>query len=143
MGVKFVGDLFIGRNQLHTWNSFRSHYRIRCNYLDFETLVASLPSCIRQGTQDNVWYQQPCFPARLQFLFDGNRSLRTILTRSCVRSNRHQTADVDRIENKWIRDVQLFCSSSVWDVKKMCRATRYVAFQYKLIMRILTTNTFL
>ena len=51
--------------------------------------------------------------------------------------------DLIRIKGKWIRDINSFEPSSVLSVKRSVVATRYATFQFNLVMRILTTNTFL
>ena len=51
--------------------------------------------------------------------------------------------DVSRITKKWDRDIGCFQPQSVLTVKGSVRATRYLSFHYRLVMRILTTNSFL
>ena len=52
-------------------------------------------------------------------------------------------SDIARITRKWNRDIGCFEQQSLLTVKGSVRATRYISFHYKLIMRILTTNSFL
>ena len=140
-GVRVVGDLFDG-NQLLTWEGFKNRYNIPCNYLEYYGLIRSLPRALQQD-QPNTWiHHQPSISARLSFLL-RTASFTRILTTMMTNNYAGVQRDMDRIERKWMRDIGHFEPQSVQEVKNSISATRYTSFQYKLVMRILTTNNFL
>ena len=139
-GVKFIGDLFENK-RLMSWQRFRERYNICCIRFEYESLLQSLPSSLRSVEQDH-WYVRPPLPARIQFLL-SNDSFATFFARGSLKSISQPQSDITRIENKWIRDIDQFEPKSVWNVKRSISASRYTSFQFKLVMRILTTNTFL
>ena len=139
-GVRVIGDLFED-NKLLTWSKFKERYNIPCNYLEYYGLLHSLPNVLQQD-QPNRWRQQhPNISARLHFLL-SHTTFTQVLT-SGLMVNSRSTGDIARIERKWNRDVGVFEPLSVLIVKNSISATRYISFQYKLVMRILTTNSFL
>ena len=140
-GVQYIGDLF-EENRLMTWERFQDVYAVRCNQLEYYGLLHSLPMQM-QKDQTPGWYQQrPIIPTRLSYLFT-NAAFSTTFVRSLMKSNSRCNDDIIRIECKWRRDINSFEPASVQQVKRSVIATKYIAFQYKLVMRILTTNTFL
>ena len=60
-----------------------------------------------------------------------------------MKNNSGMQNDIARIARKWQRDIDSFEPQSVQIVRNSMLATRYTSFQYKLVMRILTTNYFL
>ena len=140
-GVRVIGDLFEG-NKMLTWLRFKDRYNIQCNYLDYYSLVQSLPKELRKD-QPNWWYHQhPSITARLLFILNNTSFTKIFLTGMMKANNRLQN-DMTRIAAKWERDVGCFEPLSVLIVKNSIDATRYTSFQFKLVMRILTTNSFL
>ena len=139
-GVKFIGDL-LENGKLIDFHRFKEKYNISCIRFEYDSLLHSLPKSLKQDRICGL-YLQPALPARMQFLLN-NKSFSALwsnLSRNdCVEPQR----DIQRIENKWIRDIGVFNPLSVLMVKRSIHASRYVTFQYKLVMRILTTNTFL
>ena len=139
-GIRIIGDLYEG-NKLLTWPRFKERYNLSCNYLEYNGLLHSLPKEL-QKDKPNGWYQHhPSISARLQFLL-SNVTFTKILVRSLMKNSRSSN-DIDRINRKWIRDIGDFEPLSVLIVKNSSSATRYISFQFKLVMRILTTNSFL
>ena len=120
-----------------SWQKFKEKYEVPCIQYEYESLLQSLPSHLK-NVQPCQWYQQPPIPARLQYLLNNN-TFTQLFTRGKIENRR----DINRIESKWIRDVGTFESLSVLNVKNSVSASRYTSFQFKLVMRILTTNTFL
>ena len=142
-GVRFIGDLF-EKNKLIDWTRFKKVFGIHCNYLDYSGLIHSLPKQFRRDQPEGWYLQRPLVPARLYFLLHGD-SFSAFFANYSIKSARRnrEREDIDRIKGKWMRDVNSFEESSVLYVKSSVIATKYIAFQYKLVMRILTTNTFL
>ena len=138
--MKFIGDLFEDR-KLMSWEKFKEKYDVPCIRFEYENLLQSLPSYLK-NVQPCLWYQQPALPARLQYLLN-NTTFTRLFTRGRIENRRGFQSDINRIESKWIRDIGTFESLSVLNVKKSVSASRYTSFQFKLVMRILTTNTFL
>ena len=139
-GVKFVGDL-LENGRLISWQRFKEKYNIYCMKFEYENLLRSLPNVVKNA-QVTQLYQQPPLPARLQYLLSNTTFSRFFVKTSMNNKERSQT-DIIRIKNKWIRDIESFEPLSVLNVKKSVSASRYTSFQFKLVMRILTTNTFL
>ena len=139
-GVKFVGDL-LENGRLITWQRFMEKYNIYCIKFEYDNLLRSLPNVVKNA-QVTQLYQQPPLPARLQCLLSNTTFSRFFVKTSMNNRERNQN-DVIRIKNKWIRDIESFEPLSVLNVKKSVSASRYTSFQFKLVMRILTTNTFL
>ena len=139
-GVRIIGDLFEG-NKLLTWEIFKYIYNIPCNYLEYHGLLHSLPRALKKD-QACGWYQQyPSISARIHFLLNNTSYTKCIVV-GAMKSNRSQD-DLARIERKWSRDIGDFEPFSVYIVKNSVSATCYTSFQFKLVMRILTTNSFL
>ena len=124
-----------------TWEEFRDKFNVYCIPLEYQGLVHSLSTSLKKE-QPSGWYQQPAFPARVQYLLK-NRTFTRCFIEFIADNNSKTQEDITRIENKWISDVGDFEKLSVLNIKKGAVATRYISFQYKLIMRILTTNVFL
>ena len=136
-----IGDLFEG-NKLMSWERFRETYAVSCNHLEYFGLVHSLPKQL-QKNQPVGWFQQrPILPARLQYLLT-TKTLTKFFAGSLMEGSPSSQGDLVRIENKWMRDINFFEPSSVMAIKRSVISTMYMTFQFKLVMRILTTNTFL
>ena len=140
-GVRVIGDLYEG-NILLTWENFKNIYNISCNYLDYHSLVNSLPRFLQRNQPSGWIHQRPSIPARLSFLLNSG-SFTRILAKQALSNNASAQRDMIRITEKWVRDIGHFQPQSVLIVKNSICATRYTSFQFKLIMRIVTTNTFL
>ena len=140
-GIRSIGDLFEG-NKLMTYERFRQVYSVPCYHLEYMGLVHSLPKHL-QKSQPTDWYQErPIVAARLQFLL-SEKTYTKFFVRTLMNQDSKCNNDVARIKSKWIRDIDSFENFSALAVKRSTIATKYIAFQYKLVMRILTTNTFL
>ena len=140
-GVRVIGDLFDG-NVLLTWEKFKGLYNISCNYLEYHGLLHSLPRAM-QRDQPNGWYHnRPSISARVQLLL-STVSLTRILVSATTKNNASSKSDIVKIREKWMRDIGSFEPQSVLSVRNSICATRYTSFQFKFVMRILTTNSFL
>ena len=140
-GVRFIGDLFEG-NRLMTWERFKQAYKIQCNYLEYMGLVLSLPKQLQKNQPAGWCQERPVIAARISFLL-ADTTYTKFFVKTVVNQNSKFENDIARIESKWIRDINSFEHLSALAVKRSTVATKYIAFQYKLVMRILTTNTFL
>ena len=139
-GVKFIGDLFED-NKLMTWQTFKHKYNVPCIQFEYNALIRSLPEALKRE-RVNINYLQPGIPGRVQFLMKNNTFTR-FFVKEAFRNEQRLGNDICRIENKWIRDMNVFEPLSVFDVHISVQASRYVSFQFRLIMRIITTNRFL
>ena len=139
-GVKFIGDLY-ENNKLMSWQQFKNKFNIYCVPLEYQGLLHSLPFSLKKE-QPSGWYQQPAIPARIQCLLKS-KTFTTYFAKSLVENNARAQEDMIRIENKWISDIGNFEKLSVQNIRKAASASRYISFQFKLTMRILTTNVFL
>ena len=139
-GVRFIGDLF-EQGKLISWGRFKEKYDVQCIQFEYDSLLRSLPSSLK-CTQENWCYLQPPFPERLQYLMSTNTFTKYFASLLNRKKNDFRN-DINRIKNKWIRDMETFDPLSVLNVKNSVCATKYTSFQFKLVMRILTTNTFL
>ena len=140
-GLRVLGDLFEG-NKLLSWQRFKDLHNIPCNFLDYHGLIHSLPK-ILQRDQPNGWHHsKPSKSARIQYLLNNSSYTKMFVKFSANNDARSQN-DIARIESKWRRDVGDFESLSVQIVKNSIGPTRCISFQFKLVMRILTTNRFL
>ena len=140
-GLQCIGDLFEG-NKLMTWKRLKEVYAMPCNYLEYIGLVHSLPKQMQKDQPDGWYQERPVISARLNFLLN-NRTFSRFFAKSLIESNQKSSSDLERIKTKWIRDIKSFEPRSVLFVKRSVTAIKYVSFQYRLVMRILTTNTFL
>lgn len=140
-GVRTIGDLFEG-NKLITWQRFRLLYSIPCNFLEYQGLLHSLPRALQRDQRSGWYLHRPSISARLLSLL-SNRSFTKIFSVAQVGSNARSQKDIARIREKWTRDINDFEPMSVQIVKDSISATRYLSFQFRLVMRIVTTNTFL
>ena len=138
-GVKFIGDL-LEDGKLMAWQRFKERYSISCIEFEYTSLLQSLPDAIKNSVCRS--YQQPTFPARLQYVL-SNKTFTRLFVKMKIANNQRLQSDINRIESKWIRDINSFDHLSVLNVKNGAFASRYLSFQFKLVMRILTTNTFL
>ena len=121
-----------------TWQQFKNRFNVPCIQFEYNALLRSLPTHFK-CEQVNCLYEQPGMPARIQYLMN-NTTYTKYFARALVRESQD---DVIRLENKWTSDIGSFEHLSVLFVHKSIGATRYTSFQFKLVMRILTTNTFL
>ena len=140
-GVHIIGDLF-ENNKILSWERFKEIYGINCNYLDYHSLLHSLPQHLRRDQPDGWNQERPYIPARIYFLLNHDSYTKTF-NRSALNSNIRSDTDMIRIENKWKKDVGYFEQGSALTVKTSISLLRYTSFQYKFAMRIITTNSFL
>ena len=140
-GVRIIADLFTG-NELLTWQRFKEVYSIPCNYLEYYGLVHSVPKTMEQN-QPTGWRQKlPSISARVHFLLD-TKTFTKILAIGLMKNATGILSDIARITRKWQRDTDIFEPQSVQVVRNSMLATRYTSFHYKVVMRILTMNSFL
>ena len=124
-----------------TWRRFKEKFHVNCMQFEYESLVLSLPMNIKSNRLKES-YQQPVLPTRLKCLL-SNATFTNLFAKNQNKQKRGNFDDIARIENKWNRDIETFDRFSVFNIKNSVVPSRYVSFQYKLVMRILTTNTFL
>ena len=75
-----------------------------------------------KNVQESEWYRHPPLPARLQYLLN-NTTFTRLFVRTLNNNRQGLQNDINRIESKWIRDIEAFEPLSVLNVNNSISAT--------------------
>ena len=140
-GIRFIGDLWNSpRRRFMLRAEIEEKYEIRMNFLEYESLLRSLPQYLRRFNGSFV-FAQPTIPCNIQLINDTNKVSR--LAYSIFVAKEIKDDHDHNLRLKWIRDVGRYEKGSLLKVTAATRSIRLANFHYKLVKRILVTNRFL
>ena len=138
-GFRFICDLFNQTTgKLYSREKIESNYQIQMTFLCYETIIRSLPQCLRSG--EIIQFVSPNIPYKINTVMNKHKFSKyayNIFIESLAQKN-IQTDQ--RIKDKWEIDVG---SHIMGTAKKLMNATLssyFIYFHYRIIMRIFSTN---
>ena len=141
-GLRFLADLLDeSSGQLMLRDALKTKFGISMTVLCYSSLIRSLPECVRN--QPTTAVPKPILPLRMSLVMNQPKFSRFAYN-TFVESRQIECIQSDaRQKQKWIRDIGWYNKGSIYDVFQITRSTRIRMFHYKLINRIISTNTFL
>ena len=141
-GIRFLGDLVdecTGR--VMTREALKVKFGISMTVLCYTSLLRSLPDCIKLQASSKV--PQPIMPFRMNLVMNHPNFTRFAYDTLVESKQTELTRSNECQRKKWIRDIGCFVDDSIIEVCKTTHSTRIIIFHYKLVNRIIATNTFL
>ena len=140
-GIRFLDDLVDDGGHLLSREALQAKFGIRLTFLCYSSLVRSLSDKIKLEAEGSA--VKPIIPLRMNLVMNEAKFTRVAYaTLVKCRKNEYMQAE-ERQRQKWVRDIGCYKSGSFRDALRMTRSAQLRVFHYKVINRIVTTNTFL
>ena len=143
IGLIFIYDLFDNEGIILTFETFRNKYQIKKIFLDYASLVNAIKSLSLTVTinETPTHIQTPVLSFKLKIILSTNKGSREIY--NVLNSKKL----IPKSQKKYA-DKSLNIDIYIWEKYyilpfKYLKDTTIIWFQYRLIHRILATNTFL
>ena len=142
-GIRFIGDLIdpetgilLNKEQLYT------RYNVSMTFLCYSSIKRSLPKEI-QFPQERLTPVNPVFPYKLKLVSKNSSTSKLAYTLFVKTLGPKYQEAKQNLRSKWVRDVGMSYEGSMSDVLSVTRNTSLLSLHFRLISRIITTNTFL
>ena len=144
-GLRFIADLYNHETgRLLDRTSLRELFNINMTYLCYLSLIRSLPAQMR-SPHPVPKIPRPIIPFKIAILAKKSNVSR-LAYRELIKNAHRQFASSSsqtRLEHKWCRDVGVMREGTMRDIRLSTRNTYLQAFHYRIVSRIISTNTFL
>ena len=142
-GVRFVADLINNlTGAIYTKEELQNVYGIRMTFLCYSSLLRSLPKVVTQ-TNFKSLITYPLLPYKLSLLHKKQKVSRIAYDAFVAHLRKKYEKSQEKLEGKWMRDINFFQEGSMQNVKTATKNTYVQTFHFRLISRIISTNTFL
>ena len=140
-GILFVNDLLDCEGKFLTHNKVSELYQVNINYLSYHGLVKSLENIRKNLNKTFKRIPQPIQPLIVSQITKDRKGCK-LFYNNLINNNENPTA-----QNKWIREVNLpnsFNWHKVYNLlHRTTKDTNLKWLQFRIVHRILSTNTFL
>ena len=144
-GIIFINDLLDDEGNFLTFQIFREKYDIKTNFLNYASLVKAVKAFLNSLDNINnktfITLQTPILPFKIKIFLNksvGNKAIYNLLNNKKI---------IPKAEIKYANEGFHF-DSHMWEIFyilpfKCVKDTTLIWFQYRLLHRILATNSFL
>ena len=110
-------------------------------FLYYESLTRSLPQRLRTTAIKS--FEKPSIPFKLQLFFNHTSISKHSI--SLLTKEIHKKCDKSekKLQQKWIRDVGFHEQGTLLKVQRATRSVYFIYLHYRIINRIIATNTYL
>ena len=144
-GLRFIADLCNHETgRLLDRTSLCELFNIKMTYLCHLSLIRSLPAQVRASYSVHKT-PHPIIPFKITLLAKKSNVSR-LAYREFIRNTSKQIAGSSTptgLERKWCRDVGVMREGTMRDIRLSTRNTYLQSFHYRIVSRIISTNTFL
>ena len=141
-GIVFIGDLMEG-NRLLTYDELQSKYRIRINFIEYNSIKVKMRPILRQLTQRRIEPALPRIPPRT-FVVLNEEHLSRLIRRSLLRQlDKNNESINQKLRDKWALETQEYNKASITAIMKITKSTYLHSLHYKIANRVIATNKFL
>lgn len=144
-GLRFIADLYCKETgQLHDKSTLCGMFNINMTFLCYSSLVRSISvhSQINNSVSKPTY---PILPYKIALLAQKANTSRIAYLKFIVKLDKTVTNSPSQtpMERKWCRDIGCVHEGTMRDVRGSTKNTYLQAFHYRVISRIISTNTFL
>ena len=144
-GLRFVADLFCKQTgNMHNRSTLCKLFNIHMTFLCHSSLERST-SAHSQIRECAVKISQPIQPYKIALLAKKSNISRIAYNELIAVLNKRTTSNLNLspTERKWRRDVGNMYEGTLEDIRRSTKNTYLQAFHYRIVSRIIATNTFL
>ena len=138
-GLRFIGDLF---NQitcrLYTKEEVENKYNIQMTFLCYESLVRSLPHCLRNTENNKIEY--PNIPFKIKAVLSKPKFSKYAYNIFIGALAKKHTSTDFRLKEKWERDIGFYIMGTTKRLMNATLSSYFIYFHYRLVSRIFSTN---
>ena len=141
-GLRFIADLYCKETgEQHNCSTLRTLFNINMTFLCHASLMRSIVchNEIRSSVAETVY---PILPYKIA-LMARNSNISRIAYREFICALGKQRQCPGHIEQKWRRDIGCMHEGTMYDIRRSTKNTYLQAFHYRIVSRIISTNTFL
>ena len=140
-GLRFIGDLFDKKTgNVYKKEEIEHSYHIQMTFLCYETLVRSLPQCLRNSPKN---FENPNIPFKINAVMNERKFSKysyDIFVNSLAK--KHATTN-KRIEDKWKNDIGNHIIGTTKKLIDAALSTYFIFLHYRIVMRTFPTNKLL
>jgi len=141
-GLSYINDLYTNRGDLHGFESLTTHYDIKINFVDFYSLMHSIPIEWKQGYESNLENHQVKQNV-YEYILKMPKVCRGTYWKLIqnIKVQRGHCQKWSKILNEEIRENEW---EAIFSANFQCTIdSKMRAFQYQILLRSITTNKFL
>ena len=140
-GLRFVADLFCKRSGAPLNRSeLCETFKIKMNFLCHSSLIKSI-STLNINNNEVQKIEYPIIPYKITLFSKSTNTSRLLYNAFVLAMNKQKTTL--SVERKWQRDIGCMYEGTLKDIRRSTRNTYLQAFHYRIVKRIISTNTFL
>ena len=144
-GLRFISDLLRSEDgRFHNREHLSTSFNINLNFLTYASLIRSIPAGIAiSGISTEI--ACPVMPYKIALLSSRMCTAQIVYTSlvKALKENKKDSISRSTLENKWVRDVGSKHTDSLNDIRKSTKNTYLQNLHYRILKRIIGTNTFL
>ena len=144
-GIRFISDFFnAGDGSLLSKDHLMSIFKIKMTFLCYASIVRSLPSSIMSNSENrDREIAHPILPYKIALLSTKTQLNRIVYSTLVKAIKTRRSSELFKLESKWNRDVGQVFLGSLRDVRSATRNTYLQTLHYRIVNRIIATNSFL
>ena len=141
-GLRFVADLFCKHTgPLLSRNSLNEIFNFKMTFLCYSSLIRSIPPRVCNSSPKYIAY--PVLPYKIALL-GSKRDIAQIAYKHFILDIKTKHVnELGLLTRKWNRDTGIMQEGTLVDVRKSTKSTYLQSFHFRIIARIISTNTFL
>ena len=140
--MRFIADLFQKEDGvLYSREQLKSVYKVSMTFLCYRSLVKSIPTNIQNS--DIKKMKAPILPYKLTLLSKKVRTSQVVYNSLIEVLTVYPKLKASKLEWKWKRDVGQMHFDTVKDIRYSTTNSYLQSFHYRIVNRIVATNTFL
>lgn len=144
-GLRFIADLLRSEDgQFHRRQHLSAAFNIKIDFLSYAALIKSIPANITSSSKP-IEIKSPVLPYKIALLAKKLRTSKIVYA-SLVAVLQESKKDLDArsaLKKKWVRDIGSIRLGTIHDVRKSTKNVYLQSLHYRIVKRIIGTNTFL
>ena len=141
-GFRFILDLFCkDTGFLLTREMINEKFGLNMTFLCYSSLVRSIPIDIRNACWKNI--KHPVIPYKVALLSRNSETSRIAYNKFIFALFVKYGSVPDALERKWARDAGTMVKGTLLDIRNSTKNIYLQTFHYRIVNRIISTNTFL
>ena len=144
-GLRFIADLFCKDSGAPLdRRALCEKFNIKMTFLCHSSMLRSITP-LNISSNDIMNIKHPILPYKIALLSTKTNMSRVAYEELVIAMNKHNnsTSTQNSVERKWCRDIDCMHEGTMKDIRLATRNTYLQSFHYRIVNRIISTNTFL
>ena len=141
-GILFIRDL-MKNNRIYTREELERKYNIRLNFLEYASITIKMAPILRFYATRDINHELPQIPPRIRILLQEKNLTKFVYGVLLKNMNLKNATINTKIKRKWISEVQRHKTGTTEQIRKITHSTSMQTLHYKIMTRIVPTNTYL